>query len=43
MKEIAIWLARFLKMMEERFQQLDAVLFTLKNKKEESIIRFPRR
>ena len=33
MKEIDIWLDQFRKMMEERFQQLDQVLFTIKNKK----------
>jgi hypothetical protein len=33
MNEIDIWLAQFRKIMEERFQRLDEVLFTLKNKK----------
>ena len=33
MNEIDIWLAQFRKIMEQRFQQLDEVLFTLKNKK----------
>jgi DNA-binding transcriptional ArsR family regulator len=33
MKEIDIWIDQFRKIMEERFQQLDEVLFTLKNKK----------
>ena len=33
MKEIDTWLAQFRKIMEERFQELDQVLFTLKNKK----------
>ena len=33
MKEIDIWLAQFRKIMEERFQQLDEVLYTIKNKK----------
>jgi len=33
MKEIDIWLDQFRKIMEERFQQLDEVLSTLKNKK----------
>jgi hypothetical protein len=33
MKEIDIWLDQFRKMMEERFQQLDQILFTIKNKK----------
>ena len=33
MREIDIWLAQFRKIMEERFQQLDEVLSTLKNKK----------
>jgi DNA-binding transcriptional ArsR family regulator len=32
MKEIDTWLAQFRKIMEERFQELDQVLFTLKNK-----------
>ena len=32
MKEIDIWLAQFRKIMEGKFQQLDIVLFTLKNK-----------
>src|ERR1700720_1849067 len=36
MKEIDIWIAQFRKITEERFQQLDEVLFTLKNKKNES-------
>ena len=33
LSEIDTWLAQFRKIMEERFQQLDEVLFTLKNKK----------
>ena len=33
MKEIDIWLDQFRKIMEERFQRLDQILFTLKNKK----------
>jgi DNA-binding transcriptional ArsR family regulator len=33
MKEIDIWLAQFRKIMEERFQELDQVLLTLKNMK----------
>jgi len=33
MEEIDTWLAQFRKIMEERFQQLDEVLFTIKNKK----------
>jgi len=33
MKEIDLWLDQFRKMMEERFQELDQVLLTLKNKK----------
>ena len=33
MKEIDIWLAQFRKIMEEKFQQLDQVLYTIKNKK----------
>jgi DNA-binding transcriptional ArsR family regulator len=33
MKEIDTWLAQFRKMMEERFEQLDQVLHTIKNKK----------
>ena len=33
MNEIDTWLAQFRKIMEERFQQLDEVLFTIKNKK----------
>ena len=33
MKEIDIWLDQFRKMMETKFQQLDQVLLTLKNKK----------
>jgi DNA-binding transcriptional ArsR family regulator len=33
MKEIDTWLAQFRKIMEERFQQLDQVLFTIKNNK----------
>src|SRR5882757_1267927 len=35
MKEIDIWLDQFRKMMEERFQQLDQLLYTIKNKKNE--------
>ena len=33
MKEIDNWLDQFRKIMEESFQQLDQVLFTIKNKK----------
>lgn len=33
MKEIDIWLAQFRKIMEERFQRLDQLLYTIKNKK----------
>jgi len=33
MKEIDTWLDQFRKITEERFQQLDQVLYTLKNKK----------
>src|SRR5882757_8174605 len=33
MKEIDVWLDQFRKMMEEQFQQLDDVLYNLKNKK----------
>ena len=33
MKEIDIWLDQFRKILEGQFQQLDEVLFTLKNKK----------
>ena len=33
MKEIDNWLDQFRKIMEQRFQQLDEVLFTIKNKK----------
>lgn len=33
MNEIDIWLDQFRKIMAERFQQLDDVLLTLKNKK----------
>lgn len=33
MTEIDIWLDQFRKIMEQRFQQLDEVLKTLKNKK----------
>ena len=33
MKEIDIWLDQFRKIMEDKFKQLDDVLFTLKNKK----------
>jgi DNA-binding transcriptional ArsR family regulator len=33
MKEIDIWLDQFRKIVEERFQRLDEVLFTIKNKK----------
>jgi len=38
MNEIDVWLAQFRKIMEERFQQLDDVLFTLKNTKNESAV-----
>ncbi|HEY2649281.1 MAG TPA: metalloregulator ArsR/SmtB family transcription factor [Puia sp.] len=33
MKEIDIWLDQFRKIVEAQFQQLDEVLFTIKNKK----------
>lgn len=33
LKEIDIWLEQFRKMVEDRFQQLDQVLSTIKNKK----------
>ncbi len=33
MKEIDIWLAQFRKLTQERFQQLDEVLYNIKNKK----------
>jgi DNA-binding transcriptional ArsR family regulator len=33
MNEIDTWLAQFRKIMEQKFQQLDEVLYTLKNKK----------
>ena len=33
MKEIDVWLEQFRKIMEEKFQQLDQVLYTIKNKK----------
>jgi len=33
MSEIDIWLDQFRKITEEKFQQLDQVLFTIKNKK----------
>jgi DNA-binding transcriptional ArsR family regulator len=33
MNEIDTWLAQFRKIMEEKFQQLDQVLFTIKNEK----------
>jgi DNA-binding transcriptional ArsR family regulator len=33
MKEIDIWLEQFRKIWESRFEQLDALLFTLKNTK----------
>jgi DNA-binding transcriptional ArsR family regulator len=33
MKEIDIWLDQFRKIMENRFQQLDEVLYNIKNKK----------
>ncbi|MEJ0082502.1 MAG: metalloregulator ArsR/SmtB family transcription factor [Puia sp.] len=33
MKEIDVWLDQFRKIMEKSFQQLDEVLFTIKNKK----------
>ena len=33
MEEIDVWLAQFRKIMEQKFKQLDDVLFTLKNKK----------
>lgn len=35
MKEIDIWLEQFRKIWETRFGQLDNILFTLKNKKNE--------
>src|ERR1700748_3262968 len=33
MKEIDVWLDQFRKIVEARFQQLDEVLFNIKNKK----------
>lgn len=33
MEEIDIWLDQFRKILEQKFQQLDQVLFTLKNNK----------
>src|SRR5882757_2621996 len=33
LKEVDIWLDQFRKILEVQFQQLDEVLFTLKNKK----------
>jgi DNA-binding transcriptional ArsR family regulator len=33
MKEIDIWLDQFRKTMEDRFQQLDQLLYTIKNEK----------
>ena len=33
MKEIDVWLDQFRKVMEDRFQQLDQLLYTIKNKK----------
>jgi DNA-binding transcriptional ArsR family regulator len=33
MKEIDIWLDQFRKITEERFQELDQLLYTIKNKK----------
>lgn len=33
MKEIDVWIAQFRKITEERFQELDQVLFAIKNKK----------
>ena len=33
MKEIDIWLDQFRKITEDRFQLLDQVLYTIKNKK----------
>ena len=38
MKEIDIWLDQFRKILEGQFQQPDEVLFTVKNKKNESAI-----
>jgi hypothetical protein len=38
MKEVDIWLDRFRKIMVEKFQQLDEVLYTLKNKKNEPVL-----
>ena len=32
MKEIDVWLDQFRKIMEDRFQQLDQLLYTMKNK-----------
>src|SRR6202000_632101 len=32
MKEIDVWLHQFRKIMEDRFQQLDQLLYTMKNK-----------
>ena len=33
MKEIDVWLDQFRKVMEDRFQQLDQLLYTIKNEK----------
>jgi DNA-binding transcriptional ArsR family regulator len=33
LKEIDVWIAQFRKTVEERFQELDEVLLTIKNKK----------
>lgn len=33
MKEVDVWLAQFRKIMEGRFQQLDEVLYNIKNKR----------
>jgi len=38
MKEIDIWLDQFRKMTEQQFQQLDDVLITLKNNKNEPTV-----
>jgi hypothetical protein len=38
MEEIDIWLDQFRKIMEQRFKQLDEVLITLKNNKNEPAV-----
>ena len=34
MKEIDVWLSQFRKIMEDKFKQLDEVLYNIKNKKQ---------